>query len=48
MVQMIADAMSTRMGHVLSESTGISQATLLQVMQYLGHLDNVCTYIGEA
>ena len=45
--QMIADAMLTLMGHVLSESTGISQATLPQVMQCTRHLDNVVRALAK-
>ncbi|OLQ13879.1 hypothetical protein AK812_SmicGene2055 [Symbiodinium microadriaticum] len=45
--QMIADAMLTLMGNLLSESTGISQATLTQVMQCTGHLDNVVRTLAK-
>lgn len=45
--QMIADAMLALMGHVLSDSTGISQATLPQVMQCRAHLDNVVRALAK-
>ncbi|CAE7507827.1 unnamed protein product [Symbiodinium sp. CCMP2592] len=45
--QMIADAMLTLMGHVLSDSSGISQATLSQVMQCTSHLDNVVRTLAK-
>ncbi|OLQ13884.1 hypothetical protein AK812_SmicGene2059 [Symbiodinium microadriaticum] len=45
--QMIADAMLTLMGNLLSESTGSSQATLKQVMQCTGHLDDVVRTLAK-
>ncbi|CAE7304058.1 unnamed protein product, partial [Symbiodinium necroappetens] len=45
--QMIADAMLTLMENLLSESTGMSQATLTQVMQCTGHLDNVVRTLAK-
>ncbi|CAE6954218.1 unnamed protein product [Symbiodinium sp. CCMP2592] len=45
--QMIADAMLTLMGHVLADSTGISQAALMQVMQCTRHLDKVVRALAK-
>ena len=44
---MIADAMLALIGDLLSESTEISQATLMRVMQCTRHLDNVVCSLAK-